>query len=266
MKYLIILIIIGILVYGFWIEPNMVKISNLDFVSPKIGEALNDFKIVQISDLHIKEYGIKEQFVVKSLLTIKPNLVVFTGDFIDNKKDLSVLNDFLKAFRASYDGDAFAVLGNWDYESAPNEIMKLLQDYSITTLRNENVLYNFRENNFYIIGIDDPITNHDDVNAALFRVNLDKLNIVLVHAPDIVNHFSNNNKFDLILTGHTHGGQIGISNISKKLAPTSTGYIRGLYETPFGTIYVNRGIGSSVIPIRFLCPPDLTVIKLTKKS
>jgi predicted MPP superfamily phosphohydrolase len=265
MKYIIILLLILIVVYGFWIEPNMVKISNIEIASSKFDETINKFTIVQISDLHIKECGIKEQFVVKSLLTIKPNLVVFTGDFIDNKNDLNTLNDFLKAFRASYEGDSFAVLGNWDYNTEPDEVIKLLDNYDIKVLKNENIYYEYGNNKFYIIGVDDPITGHDDLDAALFRVNQDLFNLLIVHAPYIVNKFQNGSKFDLILTGHTHGGQIGIPFIARKLAPTSTDYIRGLYNTEFGTMYVNRGVGTTIIPLRLFCPPELTVIKLKKQ-
>ncbi|BAL80741.1 metallophosphoesterase [Caldisericum exile] len=266
MRYIVILLISAIIIYGFFIEPNVIKITNIEYTSSKIEDSLNNFTIVHISDLHIKDYGVKEQFVVKSLITIKPNMVVFTGDFIDDKKYLETLNQFLSAFRLSYEGPAFAVLGNWDYESSANAIEKLLNDYNITLLKNENTYYTFNSSSFYVIGVDDPITGHDDLDSALFRVNLNKFTLVLSHAPDIVTKFSSNLKFDLVLCGHTHGGQIGVPFISKKLAPTTTEYIKGLYNTQFGTIYVNRGIGTSVFKFRFLCPPELTVIKLKSEK
>ncbi|MGB9793420.1 metallophosphoesterase [Caldisericum exile] len=266
MKYFIIFLIIAAIVYGLFIEPNVVKITIINFPSSKIENSLDNFTIVQISDLHLKDFGMKEEFIIKSLITIKPNIVVFTGDFIDDKKYLNFLDQFLNSFRSNYDGPAYAVLGNWDYESAPNEIENLLRNNNITLLKNENVYYSFKDTSFYIVGIDDTITGHYDLNSALFRVDLSKFTLALSHSPDIETKFSNDLKFDLILCGHTHGGQIGIPFIARKLAPTSTKYIKGLYTTQHGSIYVNRGIGTSVIPFRFLCPPELTVIKLKSKK
>jgi len=160
----------------------------------------------------------------------------------------------------------YAVLGNWDYWAGDiSPLVSMLKRNGIEVLINDNRFF-FKNGDFInIAGVSDPCTEHDDIKRATFGINDKNFTILLSHAPCIVNHLGDES-FDLILCGHTHGGQVNIPFIKPFWTPTETDYIKGMYETGWGKLYVNRGIGVSGFPIRFLCPPELTVFNLKPES
>ncbi len=262
MKYIILILIALLLVDAFLIEPNFVATTKLDINSPKIPLELTGFKIVQISDLHIKGNGLRESQTISAIQSISPDLLVISGDFCEKKEELPEVKIFLDHLRQKFSGQIIATLGNWDFWMGDMDaLVELLKQYDIQVLRNENIYIERGQDFINLVGVDDPYTEHDNLEDATARVNFDKFTVLVAHAPDIVNHVKDM-QFDLILTGHTHGGQIFLPIISSKITPTNTKYIRGMYDTEFGKLYVNRGIGTSVTPIRLFSLPEITVFTL----
>lgn len=267
MKWLIFAVILILLVADvLLIEPNFVRTTKLELSSSKIPAEFNGFKIALISDLHLKGNGIRESQAIASIQTNKPDLLIISGDFCETKEMLPELRVFLTRLRDKYSGEIITTLGNWDFWMGDlDSLTNILNEFDITLLRN-NSIYIEKEGSFInIVGVDDPYTGHDDISYAMRRVNTDNYTVLVAHAPDIVNHLEEGMYFDVILTGHTHGGQVLLPFISSKFAPTNTSYLRGMYDTEFGKLYVNRGIGTTTLPIRFLSPPEVTVFTLNNQ-
>ncbi len=261
LKWLVILISL-FLVYIFFIEPNLVLITRINIESEKISKDMGEIKILEISDLHIKNFGVREREVLFLIRAIKPDVIFITGDFYEKLDKLSEVKKFISGLKLK----TYAVLGNWDYWAGDiDPLINMLERNKIEVLINDNRLY-FKNGDFInIVGVSDPYTGHDDIERATMGINKKKFTILLSHAPCIVNHLKGE-KFDLIICGHTHGGQVNIPFVKPFWAPTETNYIRGMYETKWGKLYVNRGIGLSVFPIRFLCPPEITLFTLKSKE
>jgi len=261
LKWFIILVSL-ILVYIFLIEPNIIIVTSITIESEKISEDIGKIKILEISDLHIKNFGVREREVLFLIRAIKPDVIFITGDFYEKLNKLSEVKEFVKELKIK----AYAVLGNWDYWAGDiDPLITTLKENGIEVLINDNRFY-FKDGDFInIVGVSDPYTGHDDIKRATMGLNKKKFTILLSHAPCIVNHLKDE-KFDLIICGHTHGGQVNIPFIKSFWAPTETNYIRGMYETKWGKLYVNRGIGLSVFPIRFMCPPEITLFTLKSKE
>ena len=260
-KYLIAFLVI-ILLYTFFIEPNIVFINKKTIESEKIPISFDKMKIVQISDLHIKRFGIREREVLFFLKIIKPDLLIISGDFYEKEENLKFVNEFL----AKLNYETYATLGNWDYWAGDTEpLIRSLKNHQIDILMNENKVLSRENDSINIVGVSDPYTGHDNIDKAIFELDTDDFTILIAHAPDITLRLRQEN-FDLIICGHTHGGQVNIPFIKPFWVPSKTDFVKGMYETKWGKLYINRGIGTSGIPARFLCPPEITVFILRSKK
>ncbi len=260
-KYLIAFLVI-ILLYIFCIEPNIVFINKKTIESKKIPVSFDKMKIVQISDLHIKRFGLREREVLFFLKIIKPDLLIISGDFYEKEENLKFVNEFLDRL----DYETYATLGNWDYWAGDTEsLIRSLKNHQIDILMNENRVFSRGNDSINIVGVSDPYTGHDNIDKATFELDADDFTILIAHAPDITLHLGQEN-FDLIICGHTHGGQVNIPFIKPFWIPSKTDFVKGMYETKWGKLYVNRGIGTSGITARFLCPPEITVFTLRSKN
>jgi predicted MPP superfamily phosphohydrolase len=244
-KYIIAFLVI-ILLYTFCIEPNIIFIDKKTIESEKIPVSFDKMKIVQISDLHIKRFGIREREVLFFLKII----------------NLKFVNEFLDRL----DYETYATLGNWDYWAGDTEpLIRSLKNHRIDVLMNENRVLSRGKDSINIVGVSDPYTGHDNIDKAIFELDTGNFTILIAHAPDITLRLRQEN-FDLIICGHTHGGQVNIPFIKPFWIPSKTDFVKGMYETKWGKLYINRGIGTSGIPARFLCPPEITVFTLRSKK
>ncbi|MCX8188226.1 MAG: metallophosphoesterase [Nitrososphaeria archaeon] len=246
--------------YPFLIEPNMILKSE---VSVKINNIKDCITIVHITDLHLKEFSLREKEAIKRINSIKKDLTVITGDFIENRDGIKYLKMFLSELENNK--PVYAVLGNWDYWSnSLNELINVLENYKIKLLVNENIKETVGSSELYIVGVDDPYTGNHDIQKALNNIEREKPIILLAHSPQIIDE-AVSNKISLVLAGHTHGGQVSIPLIGSPFIPLPEKYrkyVSGLYKVGDTIMYVNRGIGTSIANIRFLCPPEVAVIKI----
>lgn len=254
--------------YARLIEPVLLTVQYENIYSSLLSD--NNIKIVQFSDAHISEFFDVENLkkTVNKINVEKPHIVVFTGDLIEqynkyeNKDNIHEIWEVLSNINAPL--GKYAVYGNHDYGGGAERAYKqIMENSGFELLVNEEV--EIEEYNINIIGMDDSIFGTFNKEVIVSYLDSDYFNIVLSHEPDVAEHFLEFNA-DLFLTGHSHGGQINLPFVNYT-PPLAQKYVRGMYSIDNyrqTKIYVNVGLGTSKIPMRFMAAPELTVFTLKK--
>ncbi len=263
----------SLLWYSLIFEPNNIQIERISITLENLPKEFEGTKIVHLTDFHSYNFGKREKKVLEILEDIDPDFVFITGDFIDHKtKDINSCQEFWQELGNKYQGKVFGITGNheyWNNGINAEDFKSLLEENGIVILDNKNEKIFQDDKYIYLIGVDDPHTGNDDLEKAVADTKKSIPKILLAHSPDIVNDLESLEKenIDLILAGHTHGGQFVIPFVRPYWTPTKNHgkYASGLFEIGNTILYVNRGIGTAVLPIRFNCLPEVTVIELKKK-
>lgn len=262
-----------------WAEHDTLdlKLETWNLYYPRLPDALEGKTIVQLSDLHLEDLQIKPGQILHALTLKEPDLLVITGDIISTRVDLDKVESYLGSLQAR--SGRYIVMGNNDYSHFSHTLFRhffsLLQGMGWIPLLNESSY--LPDLNLAIIGIDDPATAHDDVPKAYasLRGILTKLSrppepppfrLALAHSTDCLDDVAQFGA-DLLLTGHTHGGQIRLPGLKPFLTNTYLGD-KGIYEgyhvIDGVPLYINRGLGESILPFRFNVPPEITFFTLYK--
>ncbi len=233
--------------YGRFVEAKWIKVKTVSLSdSPSI-------TLIHISDTHYK--GDKKYLskVVKIINRTPADFVCFTGDLIEEKKYLPDCLEILSAINKPL----YGISGNHD-EWALVRSQDLSAQFAITDGRwlksGDEAIYS---NRVIIVGVSSssPANFPSETNPAMKR-------ILLNHYPSTVHNLPENS-YDLILAGHTHGGQVCLPFVGNPvLRDIDTAYLKGIFHTKAGTLYVNPGIGTYLWPIRFRCRPEITIIKM----
>lgn len=255
--------IIGIvcILYGYFIEPYRPEISTIRIETDKLTVPL---RIVQISDLHCERTVRLEPLLVQSINPLNPDVIVFTGDAINEPQGLELFRKTLTGLKASM--GKFAVTGNWD-----DLRMTSLDRFTGTGFDVLDQDVRFLEKNgnrFCIAGLGYLQGPHD--GPVITKLKSDVFTVFLFHTPDFV-VWLKGLPVDLYLCGHTHGGQIALPWIGPVITLSSMGrpYGRGLNHYDNITTYTNRGIGmdGGLAPrVRFLARPEITVFEIVPKA
>ena len=277
----IIIILIGIILlllvsFYLYYENNYLQVSNYNIESNKIPKDFDGFKIAQISDFHNTKSKKLTNDLVEKIKKSKPNIIVLTGDLIEsNKTNIDIAISFIK--KINNIAPIYYVTGNHEakisnYEELKNKLEKnkvIILDDKLEIIKKDKSMIN-------IIGIDDPSFNfntyRDDstiIQDNLIPIQFDKndFTILLSHRPELIETYAENN-FDLVLSGHAHGGQIRIPFIGGLIAPNQgllPKYTSGIYEIKNTKIIVSRGIGNSILPFRVNNRPELVIVELKNK-
>lgn len=261
---MIVLIVLAIIAYNIYIYFN-ININKKVYRSSKVPSDFEDFRILQITDFHNKKFFRKE-FFIKTVIKERPDVIFLTGDFVDSRKtDLEVarntIKELVKVCKVYY------ILGNHE-ERVPNieEFLKDCEDLGVEVLRDRNVEYNKKNSTINIVGVDDPsISGVFSLRHALKTLKKDNsLNILLSHRPELFDEYVIAG-YDLVFTGHTHGGQIRIPIIGALFVPNQgifPRYDKGQYTKKNTTMIVSSGIGTSVLPIRIFNKPEMVLMEL----
>lgn len=258
------------LVYAYVIEPDNLKTEKVD-ITLNSGEI--NLTIVQLSDFHFDKFGGREERIIKIVNEINPDYVLITGDFIDDYEKSVECSEFL--LKLTKNRKAYGVFGNWEHRAVKspgelNELIKKFNDTGVEILTNRNVKL---AGSVYLIGVDDPHSGHGDLNKAMQGVPENSTTILIAHSPEIIDK-AVERKIDLIMAGHTHGGQVRVPFYGALWIPSKYGtkYSSGLYteyekDGHRTLMYVNRGIGttssSPVFKMRMFCPPEVTEIRVS---
>jgi uncharacterized protein len=267
------LIIVFILetAFFFYNETNGIVLHTKVIQDKALSEAFERLRVMQISDLHIKWIGYREKRLAKLIEDVDPDLIFITGDFISSNAGIDPCVKFVGSIAKRR--LVIAVLGNSDhsinFENVDTGLLvKGLSDAGVKLLLNSNLQIRIsnkggRPRLVTILGVDDNFLMLDDIYKAEENSVIASPVILLAHAPNIVDQIDVS-KINLILSGHTHGGQIVLPFFGA-LSANSPAYARriylsGLYKT--GTnLFVTKGVGTSVIPIRFYCKPEAVMFE-----
>jgi predicted MPP superfamily phosphohydrolase len=233
--------------------------------------AFNGFRIVQFSDIHLEEYT-EDYFlrhVVAQTNALKPDLVLVTGDFISRgPMPVAVTYDAAARCAEMLAGltcpRRYGIFGNHDAIAGPRIIRDHMENNGLPLLVDENVRIEHQGEHIYLAGLTD-LWLHPSLDRSV-PPSPDAPVLLMVHEPDYATVIAGHplGRFvDLILSGHTHGGQIRIPGIRPlALPPNGKLFPHGHYQVGSCQLYVNRGIGTVGIPFRFNCPPELTEFTL----
>lgn len=252
-------LIILIILYGFF-EAENIKVEREQIKTSKLSEGMSRFRVVQISDIHFSSInGLRlAKKIEKIIKNMEPDILVSTGDLIERGlRDDDKVIDVLKKINTTY--GKFAVTGNHEFYTGIKKSTKFTEKAGFKMLRDKGVILNGFVN---IVGVDDPARNrmgeagNIQENILLGGFPKTNLTILLKHQPKLDG--SNPYNFDLQLSGHTHKGQIfPFSLIVSIFYP----YNSGLHQVGEDSyLYVTRGTGTWGPPVRFLSPPEITVI------
>lgn len=252
--------------YARFVEPNLLVAKRLALQSSVEIEPL---KIVFFSDTHFGEFYKQDKLekIIDKINGEAADLVIFGGDFFDAYyKDRAVLDlDYLSTQLKQIEAKQgkFAVWGNHDYGGGSSRVYEqLMTEGGFTLLNNQTTLID--GSNITVTGLDDYLLGNPDRDTE--KLSAENFNILISHAPDIVDNMDLNS-VDLILSGHSHGGQINLPFLTEMALPLGAQrYVRGLYDfqTPKDTkLFVSKGLGLTQLPYRFMSLPELVVIEVT---
>jgi predicted MPP superfamily phosphohydrolase len=234
------------------------------------------FRIAQLSDIHMEEFT--EPFflreAVRRINSLRADAVFLTGDFVSKEIGTERFAEGTAWQCANLLAELecplrFAIFGNHDAMVSEDIVGAALKESGITVLRNSNLLLERGRGRLWLAGLDDPLEGRPDVEQAIPESIRNKKNepiIFLCHAPDFVNRIKNGpigQAVNLMLSGHTHGGQVRIPFMPvSHLPPMGRRYIAGWYRLGGLQLYVNRGLGTVGVPLRFNCPPEISAFTL----
>lgn len=259
--------IAGFASYSSLIENRWVDIS-FHTLRKNISKGI---RIVQLADLHMGSQATDYNLIARLVNELQPDIILNTGDTFDDKNDIDGYMKFIKKLPKV---PKYAIVGNWDFEAnwGLENSIDYLQDTDWTVLRNSALQFECKGTSFNLYGLDDsrqgnPLIRHT-LNS-LSTASEAQVSICLTHCPVEFHRLAflreKGNlipKPDIVLAGHTHGGQINFFGFTPILPLGSGGFRNGFYQLADLTMYVSRGLGTTRIPFRFMSRPEIAVFDI----
>jgi uncharacterized protein len=262
----------GLVLYSGEVARHEIDIVERPIAITNLPTPFHGYRIVQLSDIHLDEYT--EPFflerIVHKVNALAPDLVLLTGDFITHgsltfiagghaiRRCSEILTTLTAPLR-------YAILGNHDVSFGASIVVNSLTAHGTTVLVNQYLPIERNGARCWLCGVDDPGTSHPDLDLAV-PAKPDGPVILMAHEPDYADDVAAHPRgplVDLMLAGHSHGGQVRLPFLGALiLPPMGEKYPEGLYRLKQMQLYVNRGIGTVGLPFRLNCPPEITVITL----
>jgi uncharacterized protein len=242
-------------------EANSLSLERVEVRLERLPKKLDGFRVIHLSDIHHSPFtGLDHiERTIKIANRLRPDMFVLTGDYVSHeKKYIAPVAEALGKLEAEF--GTYACLGNHDHWTDPALVTRKFEAAGIRMLVNEGFRLEARDASFWLAGVDDHMVGKTDLAAALKGSFPDELKLLLAHNPLIFRQ-SVRNRVDLTLSGHTHGGQVRIRDKEKKILPRRK-LTNGLHERKGSQIYITRGIGTVVLPVRYQCPPEISFLEL----
>jgi predicted MPP superfamily phosphohydrolase len=243
-------------------EPFMLAIERQEIFLRRLPKALDGLRVVHLSDFHYGPLTDSRHLerAVNAANNLRPDLIALTGDYISQDRIYAApCAELVGRLRARF--GVFAVLGNHDHWTDAALIADLFQAEGIQVLLNEGLRLDLHGPSFWLAGVNDTMVGLEDLSLALAGSTDDELKLLLAHNPIILRRAARAG-VDLVLSGHTHGGQVTLRPEKSRSGRPRRRMLRGLGRRGNTQIYVTRGLGTVVLPIRYGCPPEVSVLEL----
>ncbi len=222
-------------------------------------------RVVQLSDLHMRAYETEHESLVCTVNAQQPDLILLTGDLVSrDRATLPSLERLVGQLHARL--GIYACRGNWEFKHGVRRsvLAALLARAGAELLVNASRLLETEAGTLYVGGVDDLCRGWPDLRATLAPAARADFGILMCHVPMGADLIPAKSGVHLVLSGHTHAGQVRVPLLWRFVLPEyHSGYVAGLYRKAWGHVYVNRGFGGSgPAPVRFCCPPEVTVLTL----
>lgn len=249
------------------VEPHGFQVTHHTFSLPGLGAGWDGAKIVHISDVHVGPWSDFDDArrIVDMTNDLAPDVVALTGDYVSQASAIS--SALVEVFRDLHAKEKYAVLGNHDYWADAPRVAASLESAGIPLLTNKHVLLRRGGDVLCLAGVNDvwSVDPPPDAAAAFAGAPDDVPRIVLCHNPDYAEVLPRDVRIDLMLSGHTHGGQVRLPFYGPLILPIQhRKYAEGLVQGPTCPVFISRGLGMVGVPIRFNCPPELPLITLRR--
>lgn len=275
---ILLVIMVGTILYSRYIATSGLVTNEIVINDDNIPTSFDGLKIVHFSDLHYTRVITKERVndIVEEINLINPDIVVFTGDLVDTDKvltedDKNFLIESLSNINSTY--GKYAIYGNHDIANNSENIIDIYNKSDFNLLENEyDVIYSKNNDKLFIGGLNSVSHELEDINKVMSYYdtndNTNTYNIILLHEPDyadnIINSYDNVN---LILAGHSHGGQVRLPIIGALYTPKNGHkYVKGYYDLNGTSLYVTSGIGVSRYNFRLFNKPEINFYRLNKEA
>ena len=275
-KMVLIVSVLVILCIGIWTlwGNTALEVNEYEIVSDRIPEAFSGFRIAQVSDLHNAEFGEGNEKLIELLSQTNPDMIVITGDLIDSRHtDIEIALEFAR--QAIKLAPVYYVSGNHEARVHEYEDLKMgLAEAGVIVLEDQKIQITREGESITLMGIDDPSFQEDYLlgdavsvtSSALSELQneSDRYTVLLAHRPELFETYVDAG-VDLVFSGHAHGGQFRLPFVGGLVAPNQgffPEYDAGLFSEGSTTMIVSRGVGNSIIPIRFNNRPEIVVAEL----
>lgn len=260
-------VLFSVSAYARKIEPDWIEIVHVPLTLPHLDRAFDGYKIVQITDIHADFWMGRDrlQHIVQQINAQQADAIALTGDFVTQHPQQQVSTLRQLAQLQSRDG-IFAVLGNHDQWTDPQFITDTLTRLGITVLHNQVSTLHRGSQQLHLAGVGDIWGNQAHLPQVLQQLPSQGSAILLAHEPDFADITAATDRFDLQLSGHSHGGQIYLP-FYKRITPRfGTKYPIGQYQVGSLIQYTSRGVGMTRPHFRFNCRPEITVLTLHSRE
>jgi predicted MPP superfamily phosphohydrolase len=255
-------------IYSTLIEPLWFDTVEVSISLPRLPKAFSGIRVLQISDIHAGEQYMPGHLgeIVQKILELKPDIVLITGDFVYSSpamtdEILGTTEDLLAQISISI--PTFAVMGNHDHWWDVARVREMLQRANVKELANDFFTIQKEDAMLHICGVDDFYERKSELGPILSTMPEEGCAILMAHEPDFADNSSASGRFDLQVSGHSHGGQVVIPFIGPLVLPNyGRKYPSGYYRVGNMHQYTNRGLGMVFPYVRFLCRPEITVFTL----
>lgn len=270
---IILLLVCGIVAWAFFIEPNRLVVRHETLELRRWPSGLSGVKIAVLSDIHAGSAFIDERklrLIVDRTNQLQPDLIVILGDYIagngrgSRRMEPEVFAPILKNLHAPF--GVYSVLGNHDWWYNGTKVRTVLEANGIKVLDNEVLKITVRDNSVWLVGLADLWTRPQHIDEVIAQVPEGEPIIALTHNPDIFPQVPS--RVNLVLAGHTHGGQVRFPLIGSVVESSRYGerFEKGHVVENGHDLYVTSGIGTSIVPVRFGVPPEIVLLELKNVS
>ncbi|MCK5113638.1 MAG: metallophosphoesterase [Phycisphaerae bacterium] len=258
---------VGVAVDALFIEPHGFKVTEHTITISDLPQEWDGVTIAHLSDIHIGRLSDLDDAreIVNMTNDLRADLIVITGDFVSRADAITpALVEVLRDLRAPM--GVYAVIGNHDHWTDAPKMVAMFEAAGIRFLTNKHQILIRNGKPLALGGVDDLMSGNSDVTLAFTGVPNGVPRILLSHNPDYAELMPPGSNVDLMLCGHTHGGQVNIPLVGRLILPIKyPKYAEGLVQGPQCQVFISRGLGMVYIPARFNCRPEIPLITLRAK-